>query len=130
MTLGEFIIQYREQHNMSGRSFAAMVGISPQQISNIEKGIGNDGKPMTSTMKTYKKIAEAVGMTEKDFLNMLSDNVTVNPEDDPVPQDVVDLAQLFRDRPDLRALMDVGRQNTPDHVYKLIEKFETMEEGG
>lgn len=82
MTLGEFIKQYRKEHgDMSIRSFASMVGISPQQISNIEKGIGNNGKPMSSTMNTYKKIADAIGMTEQDFLNMLNDNVVVNPAD-------------------------------------------------
>ena len=30
-------------------------------------------------MNTYKKIAEAVGMSEVDFLNLLNDNVRVNP---------------------------------------------------
>ncbi len=82
MTLGEFIKQYRAEHgNMSIRSFASMVGMSTQQISNIEKGKGNNGKVMSSTMKTYQKIAEAIGMTEQDFLNMLNDNVLVNPSD-------------------------------------------------
>lgn len=91
MTLGEFIKQYREEHKLSIRAFASLVGMSTQQISNIEKGIGNDGKPMTSTMKTYKKIAEAIGMTENDFLNMLSDNVTVNPTH-PVSDDDIKFA--------------------------------------
>ena len=85
MTLGEFIANYREEHGkMSVRSFASLVDMSPQQIINIEKGIGNDGKPMTSTMKTYKKIAKAVGMDERDFMNMLNDNVLVNPLDNKI----------------------------------------------
>ena len=67
---------------MSIRAFAAFVGMSPQQILNIEKGTGNNGKPMSSTMKTYRKIAEAVGMSEQDFLLMLNDDVRVNPERD------------------------------------------------
>lgn len=79
MTLSEFIMQYRKQHDMSIRSFASFVGMSTQQICNIERGLGSNGKPMTSTMKTYKKIAEAVGMSEVDFLNLLNDNVRVNP---------------------------------------------------
>ena len=81
MTLSEFIIEYRKEHNMSSRAFARMVKMSPQQITNIEHGVGSNGKPMTSTMKTYKKIAEAIGMTEQDFLNMLNDNVLVNPNE-------------------------------------------------
>ena len=79
MTLGEFVKKYIQDHEMSLRSFAAMVGMSTQQISNIVNGIGNNGKPMTSTMRTYKKIAEALGMDEQEFLLMLNDVVTVNP---------------------------------------------------
>jgi len=79
MNLGEFIKQYREEHGLSIRQFAAFVGMSPQQVLNIERGLGSSKKPMTSTMKTYKKIAEAVGMSETEFLNLLNDNVTVNP---------------------------------------------------
>ena len=81
MTLGEFITQYRQQHEMSVRQFASLVSMSPQAILNIERGLGSSGKPMTSTMKTYKRIAEAIGMTEQDFLNMLNDNVLVNPDE-------------------------------------------------
>ena len=81
MTLGEFIKKYREEHGLSVRYFASLSGMSPQQIINIERGVGNDGKPMTSTMKTYQKIAKAVQMDEKDFMNMLNDNVVVNPSD-------------------------------------------------
>ena len=81
MTLGEFIKKYREEHGLSVRYFPSLSGMSPQQIINIERGVGNDGKPMTSTMKTYQKIAKAVQMDEKDFMNMLNDNVVVNPSD-------------------------------------------------
>ena len=67
---------------MSQRAFASMVGISPQQVCNIERELGSSRKPFTSTMNTYKKIAEAVGMSEVDFLNLLNDNVRVNPSDE------------------------------------------------
>lgn len=100
MKLGEFITQYREEHGLSIRAFADLTGISVQQISNIEKGIGNNGKPMTSTMKTYKKIAEAIGMSETDFLNMLNDNVAVNQDDN------MELRGQLRD--ELRLLYDVA----------------------
>ena len=82
MTLGEFIMQYRAQHDMSIRSFASLVGMSTQQIANIERGTNNEGKPLSSTMKTYGKIAEAIGMSEKDFLNLLNDNVLINPSNE------------------------------------------------
>ena len=126
MTLGEFIADYIEVHHMSIRSFAAMTGISPQQISNIMKGIGNNGKPMTSTMTTYKKVADAVGMSERDFLNMLNDNVTVNPESSlsllresqtfpALPAEDQQLLDRFHE------LNEDGRRNVMDYTLYLID---------
>ena len=86
MTLGEYIKQYRADHDMSIRSFASMVGMSVQQICNIENGVGSDGKPIqSSTMKTYKKIADALGMTETEFLFQLNDDVRTNPTGEKIP---------------------------------------------
>ena len=82
MTLSEFVKQYRQQHDMSIRAFASFIGMSPQQICNIERELGSSRIPFTSTMNTYTKIAEAVGMSEVDFLNLLNDNVRVNPSDE------------------------------------------------
>lgn len=127
MTLSEFIRQYREEHGMSIRAFAAMAGMSPQQISNIEKGVGNNGKPMTSTMSTYKKIADAVGMSEQDFLNMLNDNVAMAPDDE--EEELADVLQLLKDREDLRALLHVSARNTPEQVRRLAQLMESMNEG-
>lgn len=127
MTLSEFIRQYREEHGMSIRAFAAMAGMSPQQISNIEKGVGNNGKPMTSTMSTYKKIADAVGMSEQDFLNMLNDNVAMAPDDE--EEELADVLQLLKDREDLRALLHVSAKNTPEQVRRLAQLMESMNEG-
>ena len=79
MKFGEFITQYREEHNLSKRAFALMTGISVQQISKIEKGLGNNKKPMTSTMKTYKKVADAIGLSEIELLYLINDDVKVNP---------------------------------------------------
>lgn len=126
MTLSEFIRQYREEHGMSIRAFAAMAGMSPQQISNIEKGVGNNGKPMTSTMSTYKKIADAVGMSEQDFLNMLNDNVAMAPDDE--EEELADVLQLLKDREDLRALLHVSARNTPEQVRRLAKLMESMNE--
>ena len=85
MTLSEFVKQYREDNGLSIRGFAALADLSPQQIINIEAGTNSAGKPLFSTMRTYAKIAAAVGMTEQDFLNLLNDNVLVNPD---VPDDM------------------------------------------
>ena len=136
MTLGEFIKKYREEHGkMSIRSFADLVDISPQQIINIEKGVGNNGKPMTSTMKTYKKIAKAIGMDEKDFMNMLNDNVLVNPSDKKIPDTVSD-AEVLEDNTStikecnvvMRTLTQENQKFALDFLKKLASSQQTQDE--
>lgn len=78
MTLGEFIIQYRNEHNLSRRSFAEICGLSNPYVSMIENGVNNFGQPLSPTMSTYAKIASAVGIPINDFLQMLSGNVTIS----------------------------------------------------
>lgn len=113
MTLGEFIKQYRDEHDLSKRAFAMMVGISVQQVSNIEKGVGNNGKPMTSTMKTYQKIADAIGISEKEFLSLLNDDIRVNPSED---GDMLALREEVRSNYALRALLDATDNATEEDL--------------
>ena len=81
MKLGEYIKAYRDAHDkMSYRQFAALVGLSPQYVINLEKGVNNDGKPLSATMETYAKIAKGTGVSETELLLMLDDTVTVNPD--------------------------------------------------
>ena len=78
MTLGEYIIKYREEHELSGRAFAALIGVSPQYEVNLERGMNNHGKPLSPTMAIYSKIAKGTGISEVKLLEMLDDNVLVN----------------------------------------------------
>lgn len=94
MTLGEYIKKYREEHDkMSYRAFAALVGLSPQYVINLEKGLNNDGKPLSATMETYAKIARGIGISETELLLMLDDNVRINPD---LSNREVVLVQKFR----------------------------------
>lgn len=66
MKLGEYIKKYRDEHDeMSYRAFAALVGLSPQYVINLEKGLNNDGKQLSATMDTYAKIAKGTGVSER-----------------------------------------------------------------
>ena len=113
MTLGEFITKYRLEHDLSQRAFAAKVNMSVQQIANIERGIGNNGKPMTSNMRTYTKIAAGLGIDETEFFRMLNDSVVVNSR----PQ--LDL-QLFADTNYKRS----------DEDQELIDAFHALTDDG
>lgn len=86
MTLSEYIIDYRRKHDLSGRQFAALVGISAQYEHNLEQGINNHGQPISPSLTTYSKIAKGTGLSDIELLSLLDDNVSVNPTepDDPL----------------------------------------------
>lgn len=79
LKIGEYIKQYREAHDLSGRAFAAQVGISPQYAANLERGINNDGKPCTPTVRVLAKIAKGTGISEADLFSMLDGTSPLNP---------------------------------------------------
>lgn len=110
MSLSEYIKKYRAEHdNMSYRAFAALVGMSPQYVINLENGTNNDGKPLSPTMKTYKKIAQGTGLSETELLAIVDDTITVNPE---LTDDQRELLQILQQlRPDQKdALLTLARQ--------------------
>jgi len=79
MTLGDYIAKYRADHdNMSLRSFSKLTGLSVTYISNIEKGINNDGNQLFPTIATYRRIAESTGVTLTELLSSVDDSVTIN----------------------------------------------------
>lgn len=78
MKIGEYIKQYREAHELSGRAFAAQVGISPQYAANLERGTNNDGKPCTPTVRMLAKIAKGTGISEAELFSMLDGSAAVN----------------------------------------------------
>ena len=65
--IGNFIRKYRG--DMSLRDFAEKCGISHTHLDSIEKGVDpRTGKPVSVTVETLKKIANAMGMTINDLL--------------------------------------------------------------
>lgn len=127
MTLGEFVTNYRKERGISVRYFASLSDMSPQQIINIEKGTGNDGKPMTSTMKTYQKIARAVGMDETEFLLMLNDDVRVNPSEqkNPATESDGNAEDLFlKERHEyVNSLFDSVSSEDQDYIISLLKRL-------
>ena len=79
MTLGEYINKYRTERELSLDAFGKQVGISKQYVSILEKGVNNDGKPVSPTVATYAKIAKGTGVSETELMAMLDDTVKVNP---------------------------------------------------
>ena len=129
MTLSEYIKNYREKNELSVRAFAALSGLSPQYVSNLERGTNNGGKPISPTIDTYTKVARATGIRELDLLKMLNDNVVVNPTYTPAEMELI---QKYRSldavgKRAVEAVLDVeasrGTISAPVKETKIIPLF-------
>lgn len=74
MTLKDLIMEYRSEHNLSQRQFAAACGLSNGYISMLEKGQNPSTKlPVTPTLPKLKQLAAGMGMTLTDLLVKVDD---------------------------------------------------------
>lgn len=74
MTLKEFILNYRTEHGLSQRQFAAQCGLSNGYISMLERGENPKTKqPLVPTLPKLKKLADGMGCLLGDLLVMVDD---------------------------------------------------------
>lgn len=70
MTIGELIQNYCASHGITNQQFAEACHVSKAYISMLVNGKNpKTGKPPVPTVKTYQKIADAMGMTMNDLLS-------------------------------------------------------------
>lgn len=61
--LGDFLQQYRKEHNLSLREFAEKLGISHSYLNRLENGYDSrSGKPVTPTVEILQQIAHSLNM--------------------------------------------------------------------
>lgn len=78
MTLGQKIIEYRQEHELSVRAFARMANLSPTYVSYLETGKTQRGNHPVASIETYKSVAKAMKMKLDDLLCEVEDEVAVN----------------------------------------------------
>lgn len=96
MELGEMVKEFRKQHGLSQRQFADMVGLSNQQISNIERGCNSKGEEFTPNMATYNKLAAAMYMSVAELILETADEIPLNPVDLQLSDDEMKLIYCYR----------------------------------
>lgn len=70
-SLGEYVKKRRQDMGMSLREFASLCKISHTHIDSIEKGYDvRSGREVNPTSSTLKKLASALGVSEKELLSI------------------------------------------------------------
>lgn len=74
MTLSDLVIEYRHEHGLSQRQFAAACGLSNGYVSMLEKNVNpKTGQPLTPSLPALEKIARGMGMTLTDLFSKTDD---------------------------------------------------------
>ncbi len=124
MSLSEFLKKYREDHELSMDDFAKLCGLSKPYISMLEKNRNSrGGKAITPSIRTYEKIARAVGLSVDELMRLLNGDEMVSLAD-PEPEP----AALAPDEEELvtkyRQLSPDGRNTIRDMVdYQLFKEI-------
>ena len=74
MTLSDFVKEYRKEHDLSQRQFAAICGLSNGYISMLEKNMNpKTGLPLTPSLPALKKSSDGMGISLADMLTTVDD---------------------------------------------------------
>ena len=83
MLLGDIIIQYRTQHQLSLQDFADLIGSSRSYIHMLEKNVNpTTNKPISPSIETLKLLAQAMHMDLDYLLKLLNDNQEIYLDED------------------------------------------------
>lgn len=105
----------RELHGWNKKEAAEEIGIPYTTY------IGYESESRGMDSETLLRLASFYGVTV-DYLLCNDEYAT------PLDLELVEKLQILRDREDLRGLLDVTSNNTPEQVEKLIALFGTMQE--
>ena len=98
MTLREFIIKYREEHNLSQRQFANICDISNGYLGMIENNENpRTGKPPVLSITMWRKIASGMGMSLHSLIESIDDEVVSSVDEAILTEDERDLIMFYRD---------------------------------
>lgn len=114
MNLAEIIINYRNEHSLSQRQFAAQCGLSNGYISMLEKGLNPKTKtPITPTLPILRKIAHGIGVSIDELLTVADDlDIDISKAAPAVSGERRELIELIPYLPDdvVHALLVLARQ--------------------
>ena len=106
----------RKQERLTMKALAELSGVTESMIGMIETGKRNP------SFEVLLRLSEALGCTVDELVRDSNEPKTEDEE-------IEELLQELRKREDLRALMNVGKRNTPEQIRRMIALMESMNEG-
>lgn len=119
MKLSEIVRQYREEHGLSLRAFAARCEVSHTAIAAIEKEQSSRGKKFIPTIETLTGIASAIGISLNDLLHMIGDEDVYVTETD-------QLRDMLKDDPDLRWMLSTTSKFDKDDFDAVVNLIKSI----
>ena len=120
MDLGQLIVNYREEHNMSLRAFARAAGVSATYISTLERGRNARGSAPVPSVDTYRAIASAMGIDVDTLIRMVDDRIDINDDD------LMEELQMLRDNPETRTLLHSSKGLTREQLAAVTALMKQM----
>lgn len=127
MTLGEYIQEYLDKHQLSQRQFATQCDLTNGYISILISGANpRTGKPVKPTVDTYMKLANGMGIS----MNQLFESIDEMPVRLPIqPEEEEELRQIRDDmerKPELRDLYDIQRRFSRTQLKQMKTFIDAM----
>ena len=125
MTLGEYIMEYCNQHGLSQRQFATQCDLSNGYISMLISGVNpKTGKQIKPAIDSYIKLADGMGITLNELFEAIDDTPVVLPGSKIVSEDeeLWQIREDFRRNPELRTIHSLTRNATRQEL-RQVEAF-------
>lgn len=141
MQIGELILKYRSQHNLSQRQFAKKCGdISNGYISMLENNLNPaTNKSITPTIDKLRLIAHGMDMSLDDLFKVVDDTLVSLNQDSKKKRKVAqvqetvcnddeiwELRETMRRDPNMRVLFSTARNATPKQLKQAIAVLEAL----
>ena len=79
MTLGEVILEYRREHEMSMDKFADLSGISKAYISMLERNRTARGEEPSPSFEMFRNVARTIGVDVEDLIRRVEGKIALKP---------------------------------------------------
>jgi len=118
MKLSKIIKNYREENDLSQREFAKRCGLSNSLISILEMGVNpQTGKPMEPDMRTYRRIADGMGITTEALFDRIKSDVEAGSGFSTIDQSIV---EALHQNPKLRLLFDIQKNLSDSDLNAVL----------